>query len=225
MAKDPAFLFYPGDWLGGTLGMTLAEKGAYMELLVLQFNSGRMTKSLITKTVGKLGEKVLHKFKMDQQGLYYNERLEIEKEKRENYSLSRRNNLSGKNQYTREEPEAGLKKRSYGRSHGGHMENINILSNNKVDNICSKFDQFWDAYDKKAGRSKAKKIWDKLKTADIEKILRHVPRYVASTPDKQFRKLPATYLHNESWLDEIIERNSPKSKIVIDQSENAKLFD
>ena len=27
MAKDPAFLFYPGDWLGGTMGMTLEEKG------------------------------------------------------------------------------------------------------------------------------------------------------------------------------------------------------
>lgn len=22
MAKDPAFLFYPNDWLGGTMGMT-----------------------------------------------------------------------------------------------------------------------------------------------------------------------------------------------------------
>lgn len=36
MTKSPAFLFYPGDWLGGTLGMTLEEKGAYMELLILQ---------------------------------------------------------------------------------------------------------------------------------------------------------------------------------------------
>ena len=43
MAKDPAFLFYPNDWLGGTMGMTFEEKGAYMELLMMQFNRGHMT--------------------------------------------------------------------------------------------------------------------------------------------------------------------------------------
>ena len=43
MAKDPAFLFYPNDYMGGTLGMTLEEKGAYMELLILQFNKGHFT--------------------------------------------------------------------------------------------------------------------------------------------------------------------------------------
>jgi len=37
MAKDPAFLFYPGDWQLGTMHLTLLEKGCYMELLVLQF--------------------------------------------------------------------------------------------------------------------------------------------------------------------------------------------
>ena len=35
MAKDPAFLFYPGDWIGGTMGMTFEEKGAYMEILMM----------------------------------------------------------------------------------------------------------------------------------------------------------------------------------------------
>jgi len=38
MAKDPAFLFYPNDYIGGTMGMTFEEKGAYIELLMLQFN-------------------------------------------------------------------------------------------------------------------------------------------------------------------------------------------
>lgn len=39
MAKDPAFLFYPGDWLGGTMGMSLTQKGAYFHLLMVQFNN------------------------------------------------------------------------------------------------------------------------------------------------------------------------------------------
>lgn len=58
MAKDPAFLFYPNDWLGGTMGMTFEEKGAYLELLMLQFNRGHMTTDMINHMVGHLWDKV-----------------------------------------------------------------------------------------------------------------------------------------------------------------------
>jgi uncharacterized protein YdaU (DUF1376 family) len=47
MAKDPAFLFYPNDYIGGTMGMTFEEKGAYIELLMLQFNRGHMDGHMI----------------------------------------------------------------------------------------------------------------------------------------------------------------------------------
>lgn len=102
MGKDPAFLFYPGDWLGGTLGMTFEEKGAYMELLMLQFNRGHMTKHMIGQTVGQLWVNIEDKFKVDDKGLYYNARLEEEQTKRKNYSDSRRNNVLGKNQYSKQ---------------------------------------------------------------------------------------------------------------------------
>ena len=36
MHKDPAFLFYPKDWLSGTSDMMLDEKGAYIDLLAQQ---------------------------------------------------------------------------------------------------------------------------------------------------------------------------------------------
>ena len=29
MAKDPTFLFYTGDWLGGTMVLTRHQKGCY----------------------------------------------------------------------------------------------------------------------------------------------------------------------------------------------------
>ncbi len=103
MAKDPAFLFYPNDWLGGTMGMTFEEKGAYMDLLMLQFNRGHMTRRMIGQTIGKLWENIADKFCQDEQGLYYNIRLESEKNKRQNYTLSRRNNREGNNQHTKKE--------------------------------------------------------------------------------------------------------------------------
>ncbi len=96
MAKDPAFLFYPGDYVSGTMGMTFEEKGAYMDLLMLQFNRGHMTQHMIHHTVGHLWEQVKCKFIQDEEGLWYNIRLDIEKDKRKTFTESRRNNIKGK---------------------------------------------------------------------------------------------------------------------------------
>ncbi len=117
MAKDPAFLFYPNDWLGGTLGMTLEEKGAYLELIICQFNSGHMTSHMAGRMVGQLFGQIQDKFKKDENGLWYNERLDLEIEKRNSFINSRKNNLKGFNQH---------KKRAHMEGHmTSHMENEN----------------------------------------------------------------------------------------------------
>lgn len=103
MAKDPAFLFYPNDYLGGTMGMSFEEKGAYMELLMLQFNRGHMTTDMIGQVVGQIWDKIKEKFVTDENGLWYNQRLETEINKRKSFVDSRKNNLSGANQYTKKE--------------------------------------------------------------------------------------------------------------------------
>jgi len=118
MAKDPAFLFYPNDYIGGTMGMTFEEKGAYIELLMLQFNRGHMTSHMVGQTVGQLWDKIKDKFEIDVNGLYYNVRLEQEKENRKSFSNSRRNNLSGKNQYSNKD------KKGLGHM-TSHMEDVN----------------------------------------------------------------------------------------------------
>jgi hypothetical protein len=66
------------------------------------------------------------------------------------------------------------------------------------------FSEFWDLYDKKIDREKCEKKWDKLNELDIEAIFKTVPAYIKATPDKQYRKNPATYLNNHSWKNEII---------------------
>jgi hypothetical protein len=125
MAKDPAFLFYPGDWLGGVMGMTFEEKGAYMEILMLQFNRGHMTEHMIRQTIGQLWINIQDKFVKDENGLWYNVRLEIEKKKREEFTKSRRNNVSGKNQYTKND----LKTEGHMTK---HMENENRNINKDI---------------------------------------------------------------------------------------------
>lgn len=107
MSKDPAFLFYPNDYIGGTMGMTFEEKGAYIELLMTQFNRGHMSGQVVGQVVGQLWGRIKDKFKVDEKGMYFNERLDIEIEKRKAFVQSRLNNISGKNQYTKK---------------GGHLE-------------------------------------------------------------------------------------------------------
>jgi len=95
MAKDPAFLFYPGDWTLGTMHMTLVEKGAYIELLMLQFARGRFTiahaKHMLNGSFDVVWATVIEKFKTDGE-YYWNERLESEKTKRAHFTDSRRVN-------------------------------------------------------------------------------------------------------------------------------------
>ncbi len=75
------------------------------------------------------------------------------------------------------------------------------------------FEAWWDLYDRKVGhKGKLEKKWGKLSDKEREAAMEHTPRYVKSTPNKTFRKHPATYLNNQSFYDEIIEP-SPKNGI------------
>jgi len=198
MAKDPAFLFYPNDYIGGTMGMTFEEKGAYIEILMLQFNRGHMTSHMIGQLVGQLWESIKCKFIQDEQGLWYNVRLDQEKEKRMAFTQSRRNNIKGLNQHTIGHMTS-------------HMEDVNENVNrniNKVKIIDNLFEEFWDLYDYKKSKDKAEKAWKTLNKEEKALALHHAPLYVKSTPDKQFRKHPTTYLNNKNFNDEIIERTS-----------------
>lgn len=123
MAKDPAFLFYPNDWIGGTMGMTFEQKGVYIELLMLQFNRGHMTEHMIAQSVGQMFGQVKDKFKKDDNGLWYNERLDLEKQKRKSYVSSRYNNIEGKNQF---------KKTGH---MSNHMEDVNENINTVINGV------------------------------------------------------------------------------------------
>ncbi len=104
MAKDPAFLFYPGDWLGGTLTFSRHHKGAYMDLLMCQFNNGHMSLEDVKTVLGQDFEpmwesKLKKKFTQDLDGLFYNTKMEEETSKRRRFTEGRRLNLSHKGQH------------------------------------------------------------------------------------------------------------------------------
>ena len=86
MAKDPAFLFYSSDFLTGTADMTNEEKGQYITLLCLQHQKGRLSKKAVAVAVPNATADVMAKFRQDNNGFFYNERLEKEAQKRAEHS-------------------------------------------------------------------------------------------------------------------------------------------
>lgn len=94
-----------------------------------------------------------------------------------------------------------------------------LISNSKVITIKKNdyleklpFNLFWDSYDKKIGsRKKCENKWNKFSYDLQNEILNHVEQYVASTPDKQYRKNPETYFNQEGWTNEIIFKTQIKN--------------
>jgi len=78
------------------------------------------------------------------------------------------------------------------------VKDINIIE------IYPTFSDFWNLYDKKVGREISLKKWNKLKQADKEAIMLHIPGYRNSVSDIQYLKNPTTYLNGKCWNDEII---------------------
>ena len=109
--KDPAFLFYSADFLTGTYLMSDEQVGKYIRLICLQHQKGRIKPKEFSKIVNG-DEDLIEKFTIDQEGNYFNERLEDEVIRRMRFTDSRRKNAKGK-------------QKAYAEHMHKHMENEN----------------------------------------------------------------------------------------------------
>lgn len=88
MNKPPAFQFYADDFLAGTFDMTTADVGAYIRLLCHQWNRGSIPvepEKQQRLAGGSVSVDVIAKFKVCQDGLLRNERLEVERKKQSDF--------------------------------------------------------------------------------------------------------------------------------------------
>jgi len=119
MAKDPAFLFYTGDFTTGTQFFTDEQVGKYVRLLMAQHQLGHLEEKHMIMICKSHDKDIFSKFIKDEKGLYYNERLDSEIVKRKKYSESRSKNR---------------KKSDFSETYDNHMENKNENINNKKNN-------------------------------------------------------------------------------------------
>lgn len=143
--KDPAFLFYSQDFYTGVATLTMEDRGKYITLLCLMHQQGRMTEETICFLVGSVSDNLKSKFRIDEKGFWYNERLEIESEKRSKYTESRRIN-GGK---------GGRPK--YKEEHKGKHKDIHMDNHMEDENEISKSVIYTEFYDAEIEKSKGHK--------------------------------------------------------------------
>ena len=135
--KDPAFLFYSSDFLTGTMFMSDTQIGKYIKILCTQHQKGHLSEKDMLKICKRYDKDIFEKFVKDENGKYYNIRLEKEIEKRSAYSKSRSDNRKNKINFE-----------NICFSYVKHMENENIninninnileyINNNKLNNIIN----------------------------------------------------------------------------------------
>ena len=110
---------------------------------------------------------------------------------------------------TNREPTKNQPNKNYNENYNSNNNNLTPLPPNEGED---EFERFWELYDKKVGKAKAKAKFLKLSKADKEKIFSTLKQYVENTPNPTYRKDPLTYLNGECWNDEIIPRDERQSQ-------------
>ena len=96
--KDPAVLFYFQDFLVGTEFMTDEEVGQYIRILCHQADKGALSRKMLLRIckTDTIPDAIKEKLLVDENGNYYQKRMQIEREKRALYTESRRKNRTKK---------------------------------------------------------------------------------------------------------------------------------
>ena len=145
--KDPAVLFYFQDFLVGTEFMTDEEVGQYIRILCHQADKGALSgkKLLRICKTDTIPDAIKEKLLVDENGNYYQKRMQIEREKRVLYTESRRKNR------TKKEDNICI---TYDKRMEKEDENINInkdISIIKEDFIAKILHEFKEAYKQNRG--------------------------------------------------------------------------
>lgn len=221
--KDPAFLFYSGDFLVGVSDLTMEERGQYITLIALQHQKGHLFKRNIDLAVPNVSEYVLAKFQLDENGCYFNARVEEEIEKRNKYVESRQENgAKGGRPKKPNKNHMLLNSKPYGKPTQNHsvneikIVNSNILnstkySNNNIDSIYNKtFEEFWQKYPRKVAKKYAFDCYLRLEmTEELHQMMLsslEKQKRLKTWADVRYIPYPSTWLNQHRWEDEIPEQ-------------------
>jgi hypothetical protein len=129
MAKDPAYLFYPGDVLQEIGMLNTKQKGVYLVLLCLQKEKICFTHEELMFIMSELCDvekSIMFKILAEKEGKYFIGWLQESIEKRKEYSKGRSENRKGKSPKTIDKPKKKTYKKDVintSKTYDDHMEN------------------------------------------------------------------------------------------------------
>lgn len=213
MAKDPAYLFYSDNFLSGTMFFTNEQCGKYIRLLCAQHLTGHLHEKDMLKICETKDEDIWVKFVQDANGLFYNQRLENEINKRKRFSESRANNRLGKVKTNK----INHKKKS--KSYVLHMGNGNGNENEILNTIKNAFVNFFESAE---FETTWKDFWDmrkeknkplSLKSANL--ILKKLEKYSAGTTTDAVKILEQSIENSWQGVFPIKEEKNGTTKHII----------
>lgn len=92
--KNPSINFYTSDFITETMFLSFEEKGKLITLLCLQHQHGRLTLQQMKQICGEISEGIMNFFTKDETGKYYNERLEENQTKKEEFIKKQKENIA-----------------------------------------------------------------------------------------------------------------------------------
>lgn len=199
MSKDPAFLFYPNDWAGGTQWMTRLERGAYLDLLLYQVSNTCFSLDDAKRVLGAdfdaCWPRIKEKF-LEKNGKFFNAKLTEVIEKRRNFTESRRNNRLSSDKHLLNTSKTLVKQvgNGNGNGNGNEDEKKGMFRKPAVAEITAycaerknKVDPqgFWDFYESKGWKigSQPMKDW-KAAVRTWERNQRDDPKKADLRPEK-----------------------------------------
>ncbi len=191
--KDPAFLFYPGDYLRDTQCLSEKAQVSYDRIMCEHMRNICISKQQLKFFTKRLSDDEREELLMTLDkvsGGYQIKWVADSIEKRRAYSESRRKNRSSK-------PKKDIK------TYDEHMENEieDVIDNEYSDEFLA----FWKSYPKKVGKADAYKRWAKEKPR-LEDVLNALKWQRTSEQwlkeGGQFIPNPSTYINQHRWEDE-----------------------
>ena len=226
MAALPYIPLYIADYKADVAHLTLAQRGAYMELIMNYWQTGKALNNADERLATVVGlnranwlkmKPLLSEFFTIEGDTWTHGRIEFE--------LEKVHTKSTKASYAASE---GARKRASerladaGRTHSHTDTDTDTDIKRKKQKprtedlvIDSFFEDFWGVYPKSQGKKAAKIAFEKaLKVADPKEIIAGAKRLADSRPDLKFTPLPASWLNGERWLDVVTPFASVPSSVI-----------
>ncbi len=198
--KDPCILLYTSDFLSAAALLSMRERGQFITLMCLQHQHGHLSLADMRRAVGSIPPPVMKLFCQDEEGNFYNQRVDETIERRRKASDLQRQRVA------KRWNNAGNTAVLPGESEREKEKGSNVSWGGGAEEGAEDFDRFWALYPRKKGKADARKAWQSVPGERVEELLAALRRQRECSQWQEdggrYVPYPATWLRGRRWEDE-----------------------